>query len=74
MKVRVFKGKGNWCAIWDKDESHLPPEQGPWKVADAAAYEVERNGVRTLVGGYGGTEAEIFDKLDRGEPYIYGTD
>jgi hypothetical protein len=72
MKVRVFKGKGNWCAITGKDD-HLPPGLGPWKVT-AVAYELERDGVRYLVGGYGATEAEIFDKVDRGEPYIYGSD
>jgi hypothetical protein len=73
MKVKVFKGKGNWCAITDKDENHLPPELGPWKIT-AVAYELERDGVRYLVGGHGATEAEIFDKVDRGEPYIYGSD
>ena len=73
MKVRVFRGKGNSSAITDKDENHLPPEWGPWRVT-TIAYELERNGVRYLVGGYGATEAEIFDKIDRGEPYVYGSD
>jgi hypothetical protein len=73
MEVRVFRGSGNWCAISDKDENHLPPESGPWKVTKIS-YNLDRNGVRYLVGCWGATESAILDKLDRGQPYIYGSD